>query len=104
MQDTMEQKSFTAKTRRSRSFFVKPLHSSRLRGKNSLQLFSLIIALALLAGCGRFTAFEPTPVIAGFTESAPDIQSVVLTPTFEPFRFELPAQGAAPVSGWRPPL
>jgi murein DD-endopeptidase MepM/ murein hydrolase activator NlpD len=61
--------------------------------------------LAMLSGCGRVPAkASPTPVVAGLTETDSQVQYETPTPTIEPFRFDLPAQAAAPVSGWRPPL
>jgi murein DD-endopeptidase MepM/ murein hydrolase activator NlpD len=61
------------------------------------------LTFALLAACAPVNAVEPTPVVAGLTGSGPD-QAEALIPTLEPFRFDLPQPGAAPVSGWRPPL
>jgi len=47
---------------------------------------------------------SPTPVLADLTASSPQVQPEAPRPTLEPYRFYLPTPGAAPVSGWRPPL
>jgi murein DD-endopeptidase MepM/ murein hydrolase activator NlpD len=68
-------------------------------------LITAITLLTFLSGCGSIPAkASPTPVVAGLTETGPQTQDEAPTPTIEPFRFDLPAPGAAPVSGWRPPL
>jgi murein DD-endopeptidase MepM/ murein hydrolase activator NlpD len=64
----------------------------------------LTLVAVLIGACASFGGTEPTPVVAGLTEPGPVVQAEAPTPTFEPFRFELPQPGAAPVSGWRPPL
>lgn len=56
-----------------------------------------------LSGCVKAGKSGPTPVVAGLTEASSEVRSEA-TPTLEPFRFDLPTPGAAPVSGWRPPL
>ena len=44
-------------------------------------------------------------MVADLTESAPvQDEAATASRTLEPFRFDLPTPGAAPVSGWRPPL
>jgi len=64
-----------------------------------------VIFFALLSACGRLpNKATPTPVIAGFSETSTPVLDETPTPTLEPFRFDLPAPGAPPVSGWRPPL
>ncbi len=50
------------------------------------------------------TRATPTPVVAGLAPDQTFGSFVVSTPTQEPLRFDLPTPGAAPVSGWRPPL
>lgn len=45
-----------------------------------------------------------TPVIAGRTQLAGPAVVAAATPTIEPFRIDLPAQHAPPITGWRPPL
>ncbi|HEX2697791.1 MAG TPA: M23 family metallopeptidase [Anaerolineales bacterium] len=59
-----------------------------------------------LTACTANSTPTPTPVVAGFdvTEVSTENPFDVPTPTLEPFRFNLPTPGAAPVSGWRPPL
>jgi murein DD-endopeptidase MepM/ murein hydrolase activator NlpD len=64
-----------------------------------------VLILTVSGACQRSPAKPtPTPVIAGFTETSPPSLDETSTPTLEPFRFDLPAPGAPPVSGWRPPL
>lgn len=62
-----------------------------------------ILAFAfLLTACSMniFNGATPTPVVQVQTE----VPNEAGTPTLEPFRFYLPTPGAAPISGWRPPL
>ncbi len=63
-----------------------------------------LLITTLLSGCSVFGKASPTPVVAGLTEAAPGSADEALTPTLEPFRFDLPTPGIPPVSGWRPPL
>ena len=63
----------------------------------------LFVFLAfLLTACSMniFNGATPTPVVQVQTE----VPNEAGTPTLEPFRFYLPTPGAAPISGWRPPL
>ena len=60
--------------------------------------------LVLLIGCSPSAAAKPTPVVAGFTEVVATLPITTPIATPQPFRFDLPAPGAEPVSGWRPPL
>lgn len=66
----------------------------------------IITLLAILtSGCGlSLTKETPTPVLAGLGSDQGVTTYQIETPTLEPFRFDLPTPGAAPVSGWRPPL
>ena len=82
-----------------------------MKGSNRLfrQRIFVCFGVALLmifGGCRTVPLHaSPTPVIAGFTETSQPVESdTALTPTLEPFRFDLPIPGAPPVSGWRPPL
>ncbi len=60
----------------------------------------------LLSACSLniFNSTTPTPVVQIEISPQNEVQSMAVTPTLEPFRFDLPTPGAAPVSGWRPPL
>ena len=75
------------------------LHISRF-------IFLILISLSFFLSACSYASVHPipTPLIAGPTDAAPVLQSVELTPTPAPFRFDLPMPAAAPVSGWRPPL
>jgi len=88
----------------SRKETINNFATSRLRVKNLGYILIPLLIAALLTSCGRFARVDLTPLVAGLTEPAPELQVDALTPTFEPFQFDLPQPGAAPVSGWRPPL
>jgi murein DD-endopeptidase MepM/ murein hydrolase activator NlpD len=61
---------------------------------------ALLLAI-LLSACGfAVPTAEPSPVIAPLASTP----NPALTATVPPLRFVLPAPGAEPVSGWRPPL
>ncbi len=51
-----------------------------------------------------FNGATPTPVVQIENSPQSEVQHEAGTPTLEPFRFYLPTPGAAPISGWRPPL
>ena len=91
---------------RSRKAIRRVCASLRLRVKNSVwnRTFLLILVPVILAACASPGGIKPTPVVAGLTEPGPEVQAEATFPTLEPFRFDLPVPGAAPVSGWRPPL
>ena len=83
----------------------RPLDRSLVSNCDYVCLIFAITLFASLSGCVSVPAkATQTPVIAGLTEIDPQNQIETPTPTIEPFRFDLPAPGAAPVSGWRPPL
>ncbi len=82
-----------------------PRKSPRANYHFPFLIITAILVLAVLSGCSSLPVkVSPTPVVAGLTEVSSQSQSETPTPTIEPFRFDLPAPGAAPVSGWRPPL
>jgi murein DD-endopeptidase MepM/ murein hydrolase activator NlpD len=82
-----------------------PRKSPRANHHFSLLIVAAVLLLAVLNGCSSPPVkASPTPVVAGLAEVSSQNQSETPTPTIEPFRFDLPAPGAAPVSGWRPPL
>jgi murein DD-endopeptidase MepM/ murein hydrolase activator NlpD len=64
-----------------------------------------VLLLLLLTSCAVASQTTPTPVIApdlaGLDEAPLD---ALKTPSPVPFQFNIPAPGAEPVSGWRPPL
>jgi murein DD-endopeptidase MepM/ murein hydrolase activator NlpD len=70
--------------------------------RNDILFFMFVFLLSACSiNSGRVT---PTPVIQIENENPTKAPDEALTPTLEPFRFYLPTPGAAPVSGWRPPL
>jgi len=73
---------------------------------NSQQIL-FIISIFIITSCSNLPAIErptPTPVIFEVA-GGPEVPiETLLTPSPEPFRFNLPTPGAEPVSGWRPPL
>ncbi len=80
--------------------------------RNSIpRSFAIILIGSVLCACSLArpgqssqAGASPTPVIAGLIENGPEVPGESATPTIVPFRFDLPLPGAAPVSGWRPPL
>ncbi len=73
-------------------------------GVISLLLSACGLRLPANGGQARLATASPTPLIAGPLDTNTDVPAEAPTPTLEPFRFDLPAPGAAPISGWRPPL
>ena len=76
--------------------------------RNDIKFFVFLI-IVLITSCAPATPTSektgptPTAVIAGATATQPPADAQP-KPTIAPFRFVLPTPGAAPVSGWRPPL
>ncbi|MCL4529722.1 MAG: M23 family metallopeptidase [Chloroflexi bacterium] len=80
-------------------------YSTNATPRNDIHFsISAIFLLVALSACSIIGEASPTPVVAGLTETVPEVQIEAPTPTLEPFRFVLPPPVAAPVSGWRPPL
>jgi murein DD-endopeptidase MepM/ murein hydrolase activator NlpD len=65
--------------------------------------FGLFLVLSL-SSCTALARMHPTPVVAGLVTPDEIPYQALLTPSPEPFHFNLPTPGAEPVSGWRPPL
>ncbi len=63
-----------------------------------------LLIILIAASCSPLSGSNATPVIAGFRTSDKFPSGYGITPSPEPFRFNLPTPGAQPVSGWRPPL
>lgn len=65
----------------------------------------LLSSVALLAAACTAApqALPPTPLVVATTSPSENIPGIP-TSTPGPFQIELPAQGAAPVTDWRPPL
>ncbi|MBI1793917.1 MAG: M23 family metallopeptidase [Chloroflexi bacterium] len=85
-------------------FYCMGLSSPASYSKSRQSLTLIVIISILLSGCSVSGNASPTPVMAGLTEAVSGYADEAATPTLEPFRFDLPTPGAAPVSGWRPPL
>ena len=73
--------------------------------EKTMKIFLLLLAL-LLSACSMNIGVSATqtPVIQMDNSSSTLVQNDGATPTLGPFQFYLPTPGAAPVSGWRPPL
>jgi murein DD-endopeptidase MepM/ murein hydrolase activator NlpD len=69
------------------------------------RFLSSLILLGILSSCEQIARPSPTPVVAGIAAIPDEVPfEAPLTPSPEPFRFDLPTPGAEPISGWRPPL
>jgi murein DD-endopeptidase MepM/ murein hydrolase activator NlpD len=68
-------------------------------------LFAILCVLCVSACTGSAAAIDPTSVVAPLAaDQTQVILEAAVTPSPVPFQFNLPAPGAEPVSGWRPPL
>ena len=70
-------------------------------------IIASILFPLLLAACGQKTGGpNPTPVVieAATQPLSQAVSEAEITPSPMPFQFNLPAPGAEPISGWRPPL
>ena len=74
-----------------------------LRVERSACMFVIIAAAWIISSCAMGES-SPTPVIAFDGNDQSGVESESLTPTPEPFRFDLPTPANEPVSAWRPPL
>ena len=66
---------------------------------------SALLSLLILSACADSVgAINPTSVVVEAADQFPVPPEAAQTPSPAPFQFNLPAPGAEPVSGWRPPL
>jgi murein DD-endopeptidase MepM/ murein hydrolase activator NlpD len=77
----------------------RPMGRQRWRG-----LITSLLAASLSSCTAARAPATRTPVVAGPTEPLLLATAAAPTPTLEPFRIDLPAQHAPPITGWRPPL
>ena len=80
-------------------------HTSKLAKPKRLHLL-FIFSIFILTSCASLPFGNPTPTPVVFEAAdQPEVAfEPLLTPSPEPFRFNLPTPGAEPVSAWRPPL
>ena len=95
--------SSTSKT--AQSGFIFRNHRATHPGAQYKLLISILLA-ALLSSCANIPGIGPTPTPVIFeADEESEVQfEPLLTPSPEPFRFNLPTPGAEPISAWRPPL
>ena len=67
-------------------------------------VFALSSFFILSACASAIGKINPTPVVVEAADQFPVLLDAGQTPSPVPFQFVLPAPGAEPVSGWRPPL
>lgn len=70
------------------------------------RLPAFIVLLMILSACSQeIIQTAPTEVIPLEAIDQPEVQfDAILTPSPEPFQFNLPTPGAEPITNWRPPL